>query len=200
MHKKALSLLIVIVVVSACNPTSDDPALPTLLPTRPIASETPTSEPTLSPTQGPTATPRVRPTLPPTWTLTPTLSPTPTATLIIPTRTPVVIPNTLPPACSTFDAVFAESDVQFNIGQAPRVAWTPVEGAELYRLILSGPGGAIINDQIYLRETTYTFEAGLFQAGQLYGWEVYPINAAGIQMCFAVGLELLPVQPRSPGG
>jgi hypothetical protein len=90
--------------------------------------------------------------------------------------------------------------VQFNVGRAPRVTWTAVEGAELYRLILSGPGGVIINDQIYLRETSYTFDASLFTAGQLYGWEVYPINSAGIQMCFAVGLELLPVQPRSPGG
>lgn len=191
----------VLVLVSACNTTTDESALPTLLVTQQqINTTAPSSEPTSSPTQGPTATLRVRPTLPPTWTLTPTLSPTPTATLVVPTRTPVVIQNTLPPACSTFDAVFAESDVQFNVGQSPRVTWTAVEGAELYRLILSGPGGVIINDQIYLRETTYTFEASLFTAGQLYGWEVYPINPAGIQMCFAVGLELLPIQPRSPGG
>jgi len=195
-------------LLGACSSTSSDSTLPTLVSTQqPQAAtqqvatpEAATSEPSLTPTQGPSATPRVRPTLPPTWTLTPTLSPTPTATLLIPTRTPVTIQNTLPAACSTFDTVFAESDVQFNIGQAPRATWTSVEGAELYRLILSGPGGAILNDQIYLRETTYTFDASLFQVGEFYGWEVYPINAAGIQMCFAVGLELLPIQPISPGG
>ena len=188
--------------LTACGGNQE--SLPTLVPVEnEMASPTPemlleaSLTPTIQASDTPTFAPRA--TLPPTWTPTATWTPTETPTVFVPTSTPFVPRNTLPASCGQFDVVFADSTIEFPIGSTPRIAWVGIEGAELYRVILTGPRG-IVNDQIYLSETSYSFDASLFRVGDIYGWEVYPIDAAGIQMCFSVGMELIPRQPLSPGG
>lgn len=177
--------------LAACNNT---PPLPTLAPTiastaQPLVAATtvPTEAVTATNTRGPRE-------LPPTWTPTPPPSITPSPTEVIPTQTPFNVPNAgLPPECTGFDIIFAESTQTFQIGTAPTVTWKPVSGAVRYRVALNDINTRIVKDNIFIAETTYTFDPSLFSTNsQLYTWSVYPINQAGDQMCFDVGGEMTP--------
>lgn len=186
-------LMLVLAILTACVPEASD--LPTQMVLPPDAETEVTATEAVEPTLAPTITPFVRPTLPPTFTPTTSPSETPTPTDIPVTPAVFVPPATLPEACSTFAPLLQESDREFVIGTAPRVTWTAVEGAELYRLVLQRDDGLIVKDDIYLAETFFVFDAGFFTLGRFYGWLVYPINARGDQMCFAVGAELTPYRP-----
>jgi hypothetical protein len=99
-----------------------------------------------------------------------------------------------------FDVVYEQSTVSFELGTSPRAVWTPINGAQLYRLALRMSNGFVVNENIYVAENSYNFPPDLFVEGQSYGWDVYPINNAGDQMCFAVGAELIPRRSRLPAG
>jgi len=111
----------------------------------------------------------------------------------------------LPAGCKTFDIIYAESTNKFQVRTAPKIAWVPVEGAVRYHIELGDVNAKMIKDDIYVAETTYTFDPDLFRAeSSLYTWSVYPINQAGDQMCFAVGGEMYPSinapsAPSTPG-
>jgi hypothetical protein len=181
----ALSLL------AACNNT---PALPTTAPT--IAAPTqPAAAATVAVTAAPTATsaPVVRRTLPPEWTATVAVTEVPPPTEVVITSTPFVPQSDLPPACKTFDIIYDQSTHKFQLGTAPTVAWLPVEGAIRYNVQLSDANSRVIKSDIFIAETTYTFDPILFnQASNVYVWSVYPINQAGDQMCFGVGDQMYP--------
>lgn len=192
------TLLVLWLVVAACTPQAA-PELPTLIPMEeaPTATAEPVIQQTATPSQTPTITntpiPLVRNTLPPTFTPSPTMTLPPTETPFIPTATPFIPPERFgqPPSCDGFEALFVESTVEFTIGEEPTVRWTSVPGAELYRINLIG-----LNGRIQLRQQTadtqYTFPGDQFREGQIFAWEVWPLDPAGFQMCAAVGQELIP--------
>lgn len=193
-------VMIGVLVGCGAQPTEE---LPTVVP----LDSSPTVEGELTPVDvapvgDASATPLRRPTLPPpmaTETPTPTATTTSTATPA-PSATPVFVFATPNPDCVAFDVVYEQSTVSFEIGASPRAVWTPINGAQLYRLALRMSNGFVVNENIYVAETTYSFPPDLFVEGQTYGWDVYPINSAGDQMCFAVGAELIPRRSRLPAG
>lgn len=178
------------VAVLAAGCQTQDVPLPTLMPT-PLP-ELPTATVAIEPPK-PTSPPLERPTFPPTWT------PSPDPSLATATPTPEVeaavtaLPRSLPTleVCAPFRVDRNRSAVTFPFGTAPQVAWTPVETAQSYRVILIDEfGRELFTD--YIVETTYTFRAELFERGKRYGWEVYPIDIIGQQMCLQRGDELIP--------
>lgn len=182
-----LIILSLLVILAACTQQAQE--LPTLIPTATIPEATNTPEPTPTETQAP-------PTLPPTWTPTFTETVVPTETEVFPTATPLDASGGLPEACNTFAVDGVNTQVEFEIGASPIVAWTPVEGAELYRVTLSDQFGRILKDDIYIAETQYQFSPDFFELNTVYGWSVIPLDAVGDQMCFPRGLELIPFRPR----
>lgn len=177
---KKVVIIIVILLLASCR--SQDTQLPTLFP-----SATPLAAPSLTFTP----TPLVRSTLPPTWTLTPV----PTDTPLPPTNTPppTVLVPTLSPACNTFGPDFNRTPREFPVGAAPTVYWIKVEGAGSYHLSLVDDNANQLVDTIVV-DTSFTFDKALFKLGTRYGWEVYPLDDKGIQMCYSRGGELLPVR------
>jgi hypothetical protein len=102
--------------------------------------------------------------------------------------------------CSTFAVDVAQSARDFPANTEPQVFWTPVQGATQYRVSLFSFdefGNPTFEFDGYTAETNYTFtiDLFLFEAGRPYGWEVYPIDNRGIQMCISRGGELLPFVP-----
>lgn len=175
-------------LLTACNNRS---ALPTVAPTLPATVQATTAATVAAPTELPT----LRPTreLPPTWTPTPQPTETPTPTEVLVTNTPFSPNAGLPPACSTFDIIQDQSTTNFQVGTSPTVTWKPVEGAIRYRVTLGDMNGRIVKDDIFIAETTFTFDPSFFKAeSTVYTWSVYPINQAGDQMCFQVGGEMYP--------
>lgn len=195
------AVLLMSVALGACG--NEGEALPTLVPvevTSPAVEagplETATTAEAVLDEPTATATPlRVRPTLPPTFT--PTASPTtePTPTRAFPTATPFISAATPDPNCAFFTVNFEQSTREFNLGESPRASWNGIPGAELYRVIVRTVNQRVVTDQIYIAETTYEFPPNLFAAGEIYGWEVYPINARNDQMCFTIGDVLIPIEP-----
>ncbi|NWG16606.1 MAG: hypothetical protein HXY41_08225 [Chloroflexi bacterium] len=167
--------------------------MPTLMPTG-LPVEMPTEAPaaTLPPTEPPVQ----RPTLPPTWT--PSPAPVEAATLP-PTEPPAVDnPNAgLPPsqatlpACATFREDRSRYSTSFRLGSEAAVAWIAAETAASYRVNLIDEFGTELFAG-YTTETTFLFAADLFERGKRYGWNVYPMDAMGQQMCISVGGELFP--------
>jgi len=186
-------LMLVLAILTACVPQESD--LPTQMVLPPDAETEVTATEEAVPTIAPTLTPFVRPTLPPTFTPTTSPSETPTPTDVPVTPTVFIPLFRSPEACSTFAPLLQESDREFVIGTAPRITRSEERGAELYRLELQRDDGFVVKDDIYLAETSFVFDAGFFTLGRFYGWLVYPINARGDQMCFAVGAELTPYRP-----
>lgn len=183
-HKVALLTLLFALALAACAPAQ--PALPTLVP-----SPTP-----IIITALPTATTVTRPTLPPTWT--PAAAETalpPEASASTPTPEGAsgaqFVPASPLPACATFGEDRERNSRTFAPGTAPQVYWTVVEGAASYSVALINDAGETVFEG-YTLEPTITFEADLFEPGRLYGWEAYPINPLGQQMCLARGAELFP--------
>ena len=182
-------LALMILVAAACTPQVTEPT-PTLA-TLPTEAETATPEPT--------RTPVVRATLPPTWTpegettspvdeSQPDVAATSTSG---PTVPPPVIPPTALEVCRNFGEDLQLNSRTFPIGTAPTVYWTPVEGAVQYSITLVDENGeSLLVD--YTAETNFTFEEDLFESRRLYGWEVYPIDVLGQQMCLSRGAELMP--------
>lgn len=186
-----ISLLIVVALLfTACRPQQQQ-ELPTVFPSpTPLPAKPVNNTPV--PTQAkPTNTPLpfVRPTLPPAFTDTPVPSNTPLPATNTPA--PTVAIATLVPACDTFGPDGTRSTVRFQIGVAPTVYWTKVEGAQAYHISLVNEfGDELATD--YTADTKYTFSADLFKAGKQYGWEVYPLDGHNIQMCYGRGDKLLP--------
>ncbi len=185
--KKWAGWVIILVLAAGCQ--SQDAPLPTLMPT--ALPELPTATAVVEPTV-PTTPPIERPTLPPTWT------PSPDPSIITATPTPdtglmaTEIPRSLPTleVCAPFRVDRSRYSATFTLGSAPQVAWTPVETAQSYRVTLIDEfGRELFTD--YTLDTVYIFRADLFERGKRYGWEVYPIDVIGQQMCLQRGDELI---------
>lgn len=181
---RAFAVIMLALGMAACAQAEPAP-LPTLVP-----SPTP-----IVVTALPTATPITRPTLPPTWT--PVADTAPSQDNSGPTPTvetaPAVqfVPATPFPACATFGEDRERNNRTFEPGTAPQVFWTAVEGATSYHIALIDETGSIVFES-YTIEPTVTFPIELFEPGKLYGWEAYPIDSLGQQMCLARGAELFP--------
>jgi hypothetical protein len=109
-----------------------------------------------------------------------------------------IIPPTALEVCNTLGEDVARNTRSFPLGTAPLVAWTGVQGAATYHISLVSVDMATPDAQPneifgdFTSDTGYTFAPELFEAGKLYGWEVYPIDGIGQQMCQSVGAELNP--------
>lgn len=167
-----------IAILAACGGGQAEP-LPTAFPTlsdQSIIESTPTPEPTPTTSSG-------RPTLPPSWT--PTIAPT-----LTPTFTPTLPPTSgvqpVSSACGVFGPDFANSTREFNVGDSPTIAWTAVEGARLYRLILINAQQVELFTTL-VEGTSYTFDPETFVVAGRYGWDVEPLDQFGIQMCIRRG-------------
>lgn len=187
--RKGIFLLIALFLLNAC--ASQQAAEPTILPTLAITN-------TPNATDTPLPTPVPRSTLPPTWTpvveaATATVDASNTP---VPTPTPnaqsVQVNATVPPnACDNFEPDLNRTLRVYKDGQDATVYWTPVEGAEYYYVALTDETATIVHED-YTSDTSYVFPADLFESGKLYGWEAYPLNALGVQMCLPAGAELFP--------
>ncbi len=184
-----LALLLV-----ACNPAEEAP-LPTLIPT---LAEQPTQPPTVAPLTD-TLTPDFTPTqeisneLPPTWT--PTFTAMPSPLPASPTAEATVAIQELPETCNTFGTDLSRSQRTFPIGASPFVAWVPADGTQYYRVWVTDEfGRELFND--YIAETEINFPAELFQEDRRYGWNVFPVDEFGDQMCYRRGGELVPFVQR----
>jgi hypothetical protein len=184
MQRYLIILLFACISLAACAQQEDIQALPTLAPS-------PTTEIVTEP---PTPTEIKRATLPPTWT--PVQEVTPTATEVTPTvsvDTPIPPPTPLE-VCATFGEDRTQNKRTFTFGDSPTVYWMPVQGAVQYSIsLVDETSTALYVD--YTADTKFTFDASLFEQGKLYGWEAYPIDNIGQQMCLARGAELFPQQP-----
>lgn len=163
----------------------------------------PESTPTEALTATPTATIAPRSTLPPEWTVAPptdeaggdtendpSAPPTLTAEPPVDLQSPIPA-SALDEACDSFGPDLDRSQRTYRPGENATVYWYPVEGAEFYSVTLTDESGeAVITG--YTEETGYVFEADLFAEGGFYGWEAYPINSVGQQMCLTRGAELFP--------
>lgn len=197
MQKRSIIIFctVLMLIVTACGQPEDLPtavAFPTDVP--------PTEDPEAQAVEVEdvaTETPFVASTLPPTWT--PTFEPTetliPTETEIPDTFTPQPTIEATPSVCDTFAADPELSTREFIVGETPVVAWTPVEGAVLYRVFLYRFNGRTMRDDIYTDLTTWSFDPNVFELGENYLWAVWPLDSIGDQMCFERGLELLPQRP-----
>lgn len=180
-----------VLILAACGGSEEEP-LPTLAPVEPTPTQEEIVEEAATPL--PTATAFVRATLPPTWT--PTPSPTPTSaadgggTGSRETATPFV-PATLNPACGTFGPDRAEMDTEFAVGDSPRIAWTGVDGAALYRVTITNETGFVVFDGLVEDATFLDVNPDVFAQVGPYGWDVIPLDPFGIQMCFGRGDMLL---------
>lgn len=186
-----------VMIISACSQEAQSLPTEVSFPTDVPPTETEEIIPTA------TATPAERSTLPPTWTPTTevTDTPIPTETEVVATVTPLPAPDTVSTACDTFQANSELSTREFVVGESPVAAWTPVDGAVLYRVFLYDFNSRTLRDDIYTDQTSWTFDPNVFELGQNYIWAVWPLDSIGDQMCFERGLELLPQrQPIDTGG
>jgi hypothetical protein len=196
--------LVVCFVLAACggNASPDPTALPDPASTEPVSAplgetteETSGLQAEASPVLPSTSTPLPtarsgRPTLPPSWT--PTTGPTSTAVL---TPTPSAT-QPIPPtaavsetACLNFAVDPERTTASFRLGESPTLAWTPVEGARLYRVFVFDATETRLHEQL-VEATEYTVPADVFQEVGVYGWLSEPLDPVGIQMCFGLGREL----------
>lgn len=177
---------LVVVLLVGCQEQQVEP-LPTLMPTPDPATETP------FPTEAPTPTPLQRPTLPPTWTPSPAPTETEASVQVVPPVNPIELPagQATLEVCGVFRADRSRYDPAFRLGGDATVAWMPVSTAVGYRV-------AVVDEfdlelfVDYTAETTFTFQADLFERNKRYGWSVYPIDGLGQQMCISVGGQLFP--------
>jgi hypothetical protein len=196
LHRKWLIALISLTALAGCRQQSQQ-VLPTLIPTLSGQTQaTPVGLPTTTaqPTQLPTAVPVQRPTLPPTWT--PSPAPTQTPDLVTPTEnvisaTQAQLAQATLPACANFREDRDRFQSTFRLGTSPQVVWTPADNAISYRVsVIDDTGRELFSD--LTKDTQYSFRADLFERGKVYGWQVYPIDPLGQQMCLPRGSELYP--------
>jgi hypothetical protein len=196
MQKRWLLILTIFIgALAACNaqPTL---VVPTLIPT---STDAPEPSATVPPTQGPTQEIATF-SLPPTWT--PEISPTQTPVPATATQQIVATAVQITPldVCGTFAVDFNRSVTIFPSNTEPVVAWTTVQGAQVYRVTLFGPdnfGNLVELFSGYTADDHYTFTRDLytFEEGTQYGWEVYPTDNLNQQMCTSRGGELSPFRP-----
>jgi hypothetical protein len=195
LNKKWLITLISLAALVGCRQQSQQ-VLPTLIPTQggqsaptvPVGLPTTTSEPT----KPPTAVPVERPTLPPTWT--PSPAPTQTTEPATPTTdltAQAQLAKPTLPACADFREDREKFRSTFKVGTSPQVVWTPADSAISYRISVIDDGGNELFSDL-TKDTQYSFRADLFERGKVYGWQVYPIDPLGQQMCTPRGSELYP--------
>jgi len=186
-------LIIAFLLLAACTPQAQ--TLPTLIPTSTTAptDEAPEQTSTTEPTR------RVPPTFPPTWTPAGEVVETPLPVATEPSNTvQQIIPPTALEVCGTLGEDPNRNTRTFPLGAAPLVAWTGVEGAATYHIALVVVEMATPDSQPnetfadFTTDTAYTFPPELFESGKFYGWEVYPVDGVGQQMCQSVGAELFP--------
>ncbi len=168
--------------------------------------ESATEEPVA--TEAATSTPFVVRTLPPTWT------PSPQADAAVDSSgdngaaastqpapeentEPELIAPTALEVCATFGEDSTLNKRTFTPGSPVQIFWTPVEGAASYFITLIDQFGDTVQTD-YSSQTTLVYPPELFKPNSLYGWEVYPIDPAGRQMCISRGAELL--ADNRPGG
>ena len=188
-------LALALLLLAAC--TNQQQTLPTLIPTP--TTEATTTPPDQTPTQEPTR--RIAPTFPPTWT---PVGPTETSVDIPATEAnaPAIVPTLPTPlaVCATFDEEVALNTRSFPIGSSPQVFWKAVEGAATYHIALVVVDPATpeaLPEEVFadfVQDVSYTFPAELFEVDKFYGWEVYPVDSIGQQMCLSVGGELFPTR------
>lgn len=190
-----LLCVFIMLLLAACSPPAE--VLPTLAAT---------VEATDEPTPAPTATPLnlQRRELPPTWTpspdanqaqVPPTVEGQPQATQQqLPTQAPAFVAATPLEVCTAFGEDRERNSRTFVIGESPQVFWTAVAGAGSYSISLIDETGAVLLTD-YTVETTFTFDSNLFEQGKLYGWEAFPLDGVGQQMCLGRGAELFPADP-----
>ncbi|MEW6579110.1 MAG: hypothetical protein AB1435_07940 [Chloroflexota bacterium] len=127
---------------------------------------------------------------PPTWTpgsppsATPRVSPTPVA----PTLPPAPTWTTHPDYCLALTVV--GGDLATRAGVAVTVRWTPIAEFSDYLVIVRHPGGGIVYSQT-ATGGAHTLPGDLFTVTGAYGWEVWPLDAAGNRACYAVGGEII---------
>ncbi len=205
-----MSLIGIAFILGACG--GPQAAAPVTV--SPPATLPPTA--TLTATTTPTRTPFA---LPPTWTLavsyTPSITPTPSITLtpsltLTPTPTFSLTPtpsitNTptpdltdaallaapLAPECAGFAADAERNQREFSYGSAPTIYWTPVASSAAYRVRLYDRNLVTLLATT-TTDTSYTFDADLFDPLGIYTWDVAPVDVDGIQMCPARGASLIP--------
>lgn len=176
-------------VLAGC--AQQEQTLPTLVPevTEQITEEVATEPPTNTPIN------LERATLPPTWTPSPApedaadggATPMPEIQLLEEGEgapTPLEV-------CATFGEDRTLNSRTFTLGAPVQVHWTSVPGAFSYSITLINDAGEEVTTA-YATQTTHVFDPSLFEAGRIYGWEAYPIDGAGRQMCFSRGAELFP--------
>lgn len=158
-------------------------------------------------TEAATATPFIVRTLPPTWTPSPVpeggnISTDGSAEATPPAAAeenpaPEIIPPTALVVCDTFGEDRELNRRTFTPGAPVQVFWTRVEGAASYFVTLIDQNGNTVQTD-YTTEPTLVYPPEIFEPNTLYGWEAYPIDPAGRQMCVSRGAELLP--DNRPGG
>lgn len=143
-------------------PTATIPLVATVTPLPQVAPETvePTRRPTLTPpvTRATATSARTQQNVPPT--------PRPN--------------TTYDAACATF-AIISPTDSLIGTNQAARLSWTPVTGAEIYRVWITNPLRRYIFDKT-ITETKITIPAETFASVGDYRWIIMPIKDNG-RMC-----------------
>ncbi|MCZ7538492.1 MAG: hypothetical protein M5U29_00920 [Anaerolineae bacterium] len=127
---------------------------------------------------------------PPTWTAgappsaTPRKSPTP----VTPTLPPAPTWTAHPDYCLGLTVV--GGDLATRVGVAVTVRWTPIAEFSDYLVIVRHPGGGIVHSEAVAGDML-RLPGDLFSVAGAYGWEVWPLDAAGNRTCFAVGGEII---------
>jgi hypothetical protein len=68
--------------------------------------------------------------------------------------------------------------------------WQALPEASAYYIRLNNPAGVMVFEDM-TSATTYVFLAELFGSPGVYGWEAWPVDAAGVEICFAISGEIL---------
>ncbi|MDX2140452.1 MAG: hypothetical protein SF123_20380 [Chloroflexota bacterium] len=179
MVRNATLLLVLTLLLAACGgqaaPTTT-PVPPTLpVPTVELPPEPVVPQPTV-----------FLPTLPPTWT--PIVTPTVFAPEIDLTNAALLVQPTNA-VCTGFLSDRAQSARFFGLGQPVVVVWTPVPTAASYRVTLFDRGARALWFDL-TTDIRITIPGEFLVGDSLFGWEVRPYDAAGVQLCLPVGDEI----------
>ncbi len=175
------------IATSTLTPTATPTWTPFVLPPTwtPLVSDTPS----ITPTPSITLTPSMTFTPTPTFSLTPTPSLTNTPTPDLTDAALLAAP--LAPECADFAADAARNQRDFSYGSSPTVYWTPVPNSAAYLVRLYDRNLTTLL-QTTTTDTSYTFDADLFDPLGIYTWDVAPVDVDGSQMCPVRGASLIP--------